>query len=316
MFDFASLKGKATLAPLAGVGDSALRRVCAEQGAACTVSEMVSAKALHFGDKSTAELMYISDAERPCGIQLFGSEPEIMAQGAKIAAEYAPDFIDINMGCPVPKITGSGDGSSLLKDEVLAGKIMEAVAKAVDIPVSVKVRTGWSDEDTVAPRYTRIARECGLKAVAVHGRSKQGGYSAPVNLEVIRQCAEVGGIFVIGNGGINSAADAENMLTLTGCDAVMIGRGALGNPFIFREIAEGKKATDAERLTVFLRQTRFAIEQKGERVALREARKHAGFYFRGLRNAAEKRRRGSLVTTYAELEEIVAEALEEAAREE
>lgn len=308
MFDFNSLKGKAVLAPLAGVGDSAFRSVCAEAGAACTVSEMVSAKALHYGDKSTAELMYISASERPCGIQLFGSEPEIMAEGAKIAAEYNPDFIDINMGCPVPKITGGGDGSSLLKDEVLAGKIMEAVAKAVALPVSVKVRIGWSDEEVVAPRFTHIARECGLKAIAVHGRSKKGGYTAPVNYEVIAQCAAEKGIFVIGNGGVFSAEDFANMLS-TGCGAVMVGRGALGNPLIFREIVTGQKATDAERLKLFLEQTARAVEQKGEKVALREARKHAGFYLRGVRSAAEFRRRGSLVTTYAELEQIVGEAL-------
>lgn len=299
------------LAPLAGVGDSAFRRVCVESGAACAVSEMVSAKALHYGDKSTAELMTISSAERPCGIQLFGSEPEIMAEGAKRAAEFSPDFIDINMGCPVPKITGGGDGSALLKDELLAGRIMEAVARAVTLPVSVKVRIGWDDESIVAPRFVRMARECGLAAAAVHGRSKVGGYSAPVNFEVIAQCAAVDGITVIGNGGVYTSADFENMLAKTGCDAVMVGRGALGNPLIFREIAEGRSATDRERLELFLRQTRFAVEQKGERVALREARKHAGFYLRGMRSAAELRRRGSLMTAYAELEEIVSDAIGE-----
>lgn len=309
MFSFESLRGKAVLAPMAGVGDSAFRTVCAESGAACTVTEMVSAKALHYGDESTAALMFIRGAERPCGIQLFGSEPEIMAEGVKAAAEYSPDFIDINMGCPVPKVTGGGDGSALLRDPALAGRIMEAAVKASPLPVSVKIRTGWDDEHVVAPEYVRMARECGVAAVAVHGRSRAGGYSAPVDFETIARCAETEGVFVIGNGGVNSAADCAEMFARTGCAAVMVARGALGDPLIFREIAGGEKSTDAERLELFLRQTRLAVEQKGEFLALRQARKHAGFYLRGMKGAAELRRLGSLVETYAQLEETVRRAM-------
>lgn len=309
MFSFESLRGRAVLAPMAGVGDSAFRTVCAESGAACAVTEMVSAKALHYGDKSTAGLMFIRDAERPCGIQLFGSEPEIIAEGVKRAAEYAPDFIDLNMGCPVPKVTGGGDGSALLREPVLAGRIMAAAVKASPLPVSVKIRTGWDDEHIVAPEYVRMARECGVSAVAVHGRTRAGGYSAPVDFETIARCAETEGVFVIGNGGVNSAADCAEMFARTGCAAVMVARGALGNPLIFREIAGGAPASDAERLALFLRQTRLAVEQKGEFLALRQARTHAGWYLRGMRGAAELRRRGSLVETYSELESVVSDAL-------
>jgi nifR3 family TIM-barrel protein len=309
VFSFESLRGRAVLAPMAGVGDSAFRTVCAESGAACTVTEMVSAKALHYGDKSTAGLMFIRDAERPCGIQLFGSEPEIIAEGVKRAAEYAPDFIDLNMGCPVPKVTGGGDGSALLREPVLAGRIMEAAVKASPLPVSVKIRTGWDGEHIVAPEYVRMARECGVAAVAVHGRTRAGGYSAPVDFETIAACAAEDGVFVVGNGGVNSAADCAEMFARTGCAAVMVARGALGNPLIFREIAGGAPASDAERLELFLRQTRLAVEQKGEFLALRQARTHAGWYLRGMRGAAELRRRGSLVETYSGLESVVSDAL-------
>ncbi len=308
MFSFESLRGRAVLAPMAGVGDSAFRTVCAESGAACTVTEMVSAKALHYGDKSTAGLMFIRDAERPCGIQLFGSEPEIIAEGVKRAAEYAPDFIDLNMGCPVPKVTGGGDGSALLREPVLAGRIMEAAVTASPLPVSVKIRTGWDGEHIVAPEYVRMARECGVAAVAVHGRTRAGGYSAPVDFETIAACAAEDGVFVVGNGGVNSAADCAEMFARTGCAAVMVARGALGNPLIFREIAGGAPASDAERLELFLRQTRLAVEQKGEFLALRQARTHAGWYLRGMRGAAELRRRGSLVETYSEPESAASDA--------
>lgn len=309
MFSFEALRGKAVLAPMAGVGDSAFRAVCARSGAACTVSEMVSAKAIHYGDTSTDALMYISADERPCGIQLFGSEPDIIAEAVRHAERFEPDFIDINMGCPVPKVTGNGDGSALLRDPALAGRVMDAAVRAASVPVSVKLRTGWDSEHIVAPEYVRMARECGVSAVAVHGRTRQGGYSAPIDFDTIAKCAGVGGIFVFGNGGLNSAADCAEMFGRTGCDAVMVARGALGNPLIFREIAGGAPASVPERLALFLEQTRLAVGQKGEFVALRQARKHAGFYLRGMRGSADLRRRGGTVETLAQLEQIVAEAL-------
>lgn len=293
---------------MAGVGDSAFRTVCVQSGAACAVSEMVSAKGLKYGAEATRALMLITPDERPCGIQLFGSDPLIISEAVKTVAEYSPDFIDINMGCPVPKVTVGGDGSALLKNPLLAGKIMSAAVAASPVPVSVKVRTGWDDGHIVAPEYTRMARECGVSAVAVHGRTRQGGYCAAVDFEMIRECAAVGGIFVIGNGGVNSAADFENMLRKTGCDAVMVARGALGNPLIFREIAGGKAGTARERALLFVKQTRLAAAQKGEFLAVRQARKHAGFYFRGMRGAAELRRRASLAETLADLEELASKA--------
>lgn len=308
MFDFTAYKGKAVLAPMAGVGDSAFRTVCAENGAAYTVSEMVSAKALHYGDASTDELMYISEGERPCGIQLFGSEPEIMAEAVAKVCEHNPDFIDINMGCPVPKITGSGDGSALLKTPLLAGKIMEAVVKASPVPVSVKIRTGWDDEHIAAPEFVHMAVESGISAVTIHGRTKTGGYTAPVDYDTIAACVSLGGMYIIGNGGINTKEDAGKMFEKTGCGSVMVARGALGNPAIFAEISGKDPATHEERLDTFVRQTRLAVKQKGEYIAIRQARTHAGFYFRGMRGAAELRRRGSLVSTMDELLSVVNEA--------
>lgn len=309
MFDFNDYKGKFALAPLAGVGDSAFRTVCAEGGAAFTVSEMVSAKALHYGDASTEELLFITPCERPCGIQLFGSEPELMAEAAREVARFSPDFIDINMGCPVPKIAGNGDGSALLKDEALAARVMEAVAGAAAVPVSVKLRTGWDDAHIVAPRYAVIAQECGLSAVAVHGRTRAGGYAAPVDLDAIARVKSAVSIPVFGNGGVFSPADAARMFSATGCDGILVGRGALGNPLIFRELGGGAAADDAQRLAAFARQVRLAAAQKGEFVALREARKHAGWYFRGMRGAAELRRCAGGMTTLSELDELIDRAL-------
>lgn len=315
MFDFNAYKGMAALAPMAGVGDSAFRQVCAKHGAAYTVSEMVSAKALHYGDTSTDELMYISDAERPCGIQLFGSEPDIMAEAVSKVCVHNPDFIDINMGCPVPKITGNGDGSALLKNPVLAGKIMEAVVKASPVPVSVKIRTGWNDEHIVAPEYVRIARESGISAIAIHGRTKAGGYSADVDYDTIAECVSVGGIFIVGNGGIYTKEDADTMFRKTGCDSVLVARGALGNPALFSEIKGLPPMTPEERLDVFIEQTRLAVAQKGEYIAIRQARTHAGFYFRGMRGAAALRKRGSLVSTLDELISVINEVKESCSKD-
>lgn len=295
----------AALAPMAGVGDSAFRTVCAKHGAAYTVSEMVSAKALHYGDTTTNELMYISDAERPCGIQLFGSEPDIMAEAVSKVCTHNPDFIDINMGCPVPKITGNGDGSALLRNPVLAGRIMEAVVKASPLPVSVKIRTGWDDSHIVAPEFVHIARESGISAVTIHGRTKAGGYSADVDYDTIAKCVSIGGIHIVGNGGIYSKDDAEMMFSKTGCDSVMVARGALGNPYIFSEITGSAPMSPEQRLDIFIEQTGLAVAQKGEYIAIRQARTHAGFYFRGMRGAAELRRRGSLVSTMDELISVI-----------
>lgn len=308
------LRSGAVLAPMAGVTDMPFRRLCLEMGAVYGVTEMVSAKGYQMnGDtlRAARELLATDPSEQGrVALQLFGHEPDVVALAAEQLSRSGKYFmIDLNMGCPVPKVTGGGDGSALLREPVLAGRIMEAAVKASPLPVSVKIRTGWDGEHVVAPEYVRMARECGVAAVAVHGRTRAGGYSAPVDFETIAACAAENGVFVVGNGGVNSAADCAEMFARTGCAAVMVARGALGNPLIFREIAGGAPASDAERLELFLRQTRLAVEQKGEFLALRQARTHAGWYLRGMRGAAELRRRGSLVETYSELESVVSDAL-------
>ena len=238
-FDFNSIKG-AALAPMAGVADSSFREICRNYGAVFTVTEMISAKALCFQDKKSRELMTFGDKERPCGIQLFGSEPEIMARAAKIAAEYQPDFLDINMGCPVPKVAGNGCGSALMRTPELAGEIIRAVTRAVDLPVSVKIRKGWDTENANAVEIALIAQENGAAAVIVHGRTKAQGYAGSADYKIIRKVREALKIPVIANGGIMNAQDAEVVKAATGCDILMVARGALGNPFIFAEIASDR----------------------------------------------------------------------------
>ena len=309
--------GRAFLAPMAGAGDRAFREVCAGFGAACTVSEMVSAKALQFSDKKTHELMVLGEEARPAGIQLFGAVPSEMAQAAEKAMEYRPDFIDINMGCPAPKITGPGAGSALMKNPPLCGEIVEAVKKAVSVPVTGKMRAGWDEASVNAAEVARVCEQAGADAVAVHGRTRSRMYTPPVDLEIIREVKRAVKIPVIGNGDVTDAQSAALMLEKTGCDAVMIGRGALGNPWIFHQV--NAYLTDscrivpppgpAERMLVLLRHIGRACGYKGEPRAMREARSHVGWYLKGLKGAAEFRRRSGFLETYAQLEELTKEIL-------
>lgn len=314
--------GRAFLAPMAGAGDRAFRETCAGFGAACTVSEMVSAKALQFSDKKTHELMELGDKARPAGIQLFGTVPSEMAEAAEKAMAYRPDFIDINMGCPAPKITGPGAGSALMKSPPLCGEIVEAVRRAVPVPVTVKMRAGWDEQSVNAVEVARICEQAGASAVAVHGRTRSRMYTPPVDTEIIREVKRAVKIPVIGNGDITGSQSAALMLEKTGCDAVMIGRGALGNPWIFLQInaylTESCRILPppcpAERMLVLLRHIRLACGYKGEPRAMREARSHVGWYLKGLKGAAEFRRRSGFLETYAQLEELTKEIL--AAQEE
>ncbi len=308
-FDFNKIKG-AALAPMAGVADSAFREICKGYGAVFTVTEMISAKALCFQDKKSRELMTFTVNERPCGIQLFGSEPEIMAKAAKLAAEFEPDFIDLNMGCPVPKVAGNGCGSALMRTPELAGEIIKAVATAVDLPISVKIRKGWDSDNVNAVEFALMAQENGAAAVAVHGRTKAQGYAGDADREIIRQVREALKIPVIANGGIMNAKDAEDMKKATGCEIVMVARGALGNPFIFAEIASGSpEPTVKERMETMIRQCEFTCERRGEKHGILDCRKHAAWYIKGVQGAATFRKRAVMARDLEEIRELAKEVV-------
>lgn len=230
------LKSHAVLAPMAGVSDRAYRELCVRFGAAYCVSEMVSSKALSFNSKKSEELMEISDLERPCGIQIFGDDPKCMADAAKHALENKPDIIDINMGCPAPKISSNGSGSALMKNPRLCGEIVKAVTAVTDIPVTVKIRKGWDDDSVNAVEVAKICESAGAAAITVHGRTRQQYYKPPVDYDIIRAVRESVSVPVIANGDIDSAERAKEVMDITGCDLVMIGRATLGNPWIFSQI--------------------------------------------------------------------------------
>ena len=314
------------LAPLAGVSDRAFRSICRKHGAECTVSEMISAKGLHYNDTKTAVLAAFSESEAPFFIQIFGSDPEIMAESAKKIATNnynacqntcLPSGIDINMGCPMPKIVGNGDGSALMKNPKKAGEIIKAVSSAVDIPVTVKIRSGWDENSRNAVELACIAEENGAQMICVHGRTKAQLYRDPVDLDIIRAVKRVVTVPVVANGGITSAERAIKTLEYTGCDGLMIARGAMGNPFIFEEIIcalEGKvwnPPSISERMTVALEQIRMMIGFKGEYTGIVEARKHLAWYIQGKRGASTARERVNRAASLSELEEIVADFLKQ-----
>jgi len=301
------------LAPMAGEGDRAFRTVCREFGAEYTVSEMVSAKAVHYKDKKTDELAKITDAERPMAVQIFGSEPDIMAEAASVIAEkYSPAAIDINMGCPVNKIVSNNEGSALMKNPKLAGEIVTAVKKAVSIPVTVKIRSGWDENSKNAVEVAKTVEAAGADAVCVHGRTRAQLYAPPADLNIIKEVKAALSVPVIGNGDIFSADDAMRMFEYTGCDGIAVARGALGNPYIFAEIIarlEGKSYTPptiAERLVTAKRQLALAASFKGERVAVAESRKYMSHYIKGCEGAARLRREINAAETIEQMEAVIA----------
>lgn len=311
------LKSHAVLAPMAGVSDRAYRELCVRFGAAYCVSEMVSSKALSFNSKKSEELMEISDLERPCGIQIFGDDPKCMADAAKHALENKPDIIDINMGCPAPKISSNGSGSALMKNPRLCGEIVKAVTAVTNIPVTVKIRKGWDDDSVNAVEVAKICESAGAAAITVHGRTRQQYYKPPVDYDIIRAVRESVSVPVIANGDIDSAERAKEVMDITGCDLVMIGRATLGNPWIFSQINAYLENPNVkihtpdleERLGVMIEHIGKMVEYKGEHMAMLQARKLVVGYFKGMKGAAALRNEAGKIKTLDDLYELRQKAL-------
>ena len=301
------------LAPMAGVCDLPFRLLCKEKGAAMVCTEMVSAKAIYYNNRNTEELLTIGEGEGPVSLQLFGSEPELMADMAKRIEERPFEILDINMGCPVPKVVNNGEGSALMKNPVLAGQIIEAMAKAVTKPVTVKIRAGFDPEHINAVEMAKIAEQSGASAITVHGRTREQYYSGKANRDVIKAVKETVSIPVIGNGDIDCYESAKHMMEYTGCDAVAIGRGAQGNPWIFEELIAGFNGEEYELPSaeevkeMIMRHARMLIDYKGEYIGVREMRKHAAWYTAGFKGASKLRGRLNEAESIEMLEEIIME---------
>lgn len=312
-----TLGSRAVLAPMAGISDKAYRELCVRFGAGYCVSEMVSSKALSFKSKKSEELMQISEFERPCGIQIFGDDPDCMAQAAEHAMMNLPDIIDINMGCPAPKISSNGSGSALMRNPKLCGEIVQAVVKVSNVPVTVKIRKGWDDDNANAVEIAKICEQSGASAITVHGRTRMQYYKPPVDYDIIKQVKNAVSIPVIANGDIDSAEKAKKVMELTECDLIMVGRATLGNPWLFSQInsylEKPKKPLHypslEERLDVMVGHIEKMVEYKGEHMALLQARKLVAGYFKGLRGAAAFRNEAGKISTLEDLYVLKEKAL-------
>lgn len=311
----------AALAPMASVADKAYRFMAKEFGAAYCVGEMASCKGLCYSDRKTAELLSVSNIERPMAVQLFGAEPEFMAKAVKIAERYKPDIIDINAGCPMPKIVCGGAGSALMKTPELFGELVKAAASSTDIPITVKIRAGWDASSINAVEMALIAEENGAAAVAVHGRTKEQLYSGKADWNVIKAVKNAVRIPVIGNGDVASVDDCVRMYEYTGCDLVMIGRGSYGRPWLFgqiRDYFDGRtprpEPSLEEKLTIMRRHIVLLVEDKGERIGMKEARRQAAWYIKGIDGAAELRNRFGKMNTLDDLDELIRLVLDSARR--
>ena len=300
------------LAPMAGVTDMPFRTLCKEQGAGLICMEMISAKAISFHNKNTIALMKIDPCEHPVSMQLFGSEPELMAEVAKSIEDKDFDILDINMGCPVPKVVNNGEGSALLKNPELIVQIIKSVSSAIQKPVTVKVRSGFENAPVDIVEIARRAEDAGAAAIAVHGRTRQQYYSGTADWDIIRQVKEAVSIPVIGNGDVDSPLKAEALLKQTGCDGVMIGRAVRGNPWIFREMNHyfqtGEllpRPSSEEIREMILRHARAQIALKGEFTGIREMRKHVAWYTAGMRHSAGLRRASNTIESYEALQELL-----------
>lgn len=308
----------AFLAPMAGIADRAFRELCVQYGAAYTVTEMVSAKGLTMGDKKSAQLLTLGD-DHPAGAQIFGDDPEIMANAAIKCLEFKPEIIDINMGCPAPKIAMNGGGASLMKKPELAFEIVKSVVEAVDIPVTVKIRKGWDDETVNAIQMAQLAEKAGASAITIHGRTRQQMYSGTVDFDIIKNVKKAVSIPVIANGDVIDEQTAAIMLEKTGADALMIGRGSFGNPWIFSKINayldECRVIPDptvTQKMVVMLKHIEKMIEYKGEYTAMREARHHAAYYTKGMRGGAKLRAEISKYEHFEQLQELAYRIVKEA----
>ena len=305
-----ALSSAAALAPMAGFTDYSFRSLCRMHGASLTVSEMISAKAVRLGDRKSLELMERTAGRAPFGIQLFGSDPEDFAFAARLAEErFAPDFIDINMGCPAPKITGPGGGSKLMASPSLAAEIAAATVSAVSVPVSCKIRSGF--KEVTAPELAPLLEQAGVSCLFIHARTRDQMYHPPIDPEVIRQVKESVSIPVIGNGDVKSPEDALRLIRETGCDGVMIGRASLGDPFLFERVSaalQGKEIPPLpslqDRIVALMTQAGAAVEDKGEGPAMRELRKHIPHYLRGVNGAAARRAEAVNVSSLRDLKKL------------
>ena len=307
----------AALAPMASVADRAYRLMCREYGAAYLVSEMISAKGLCYGDKKTAKMCAVDERERPYALQLFGEDAPSVAQAAYMLNRFEPDIIDINMGCPVPKVVGNGSGSALMKTPATAELIVREAVKNANCPVTVKIRAGWDEESINAPEFAKRMEQAGASAVAVHGRTRRQMYSGKADWGVIAAVKQAVAIPVLGNGDVDSAQACEKMYRETGCDLVMVGRGSYGRPWIFEEIREylqkgslpPEKSVE-EKMQIMLRHTRMLIDEKGEGQGMREMRHNVIWYVKGMHGAAALRRECSELTEYSRLERMAREIIE------
>ena len=306
------LENRYILGPMAGVTDLPFRLLCREQGAGLLCMEMVSAKAIYYNNRNTESLLEIHPDERPVSLQLFGSDPKIMSEMAKRIEERPFAILDVNMGCPVPKVVKNGEGSALMKNPKLVYEIVSALVKAIDKPVTVKIRKGFDDDHVNAVEIAKIIEEAGAAAVAVHGRTREQYYSGKADWNIIRQVKEAVSIPVIGNGDVTSPQKADELVRQTGCDGVMIARGAQGNPWIFSELTQWEETGELplrpdkdEIRKMMLRHARLQLEYKGEFSGIREMRKHVAWYTKGLKGAARLREKVNAVESLEELENLL-----------
>lgn len=313
----------AALAPMASVADRAYRIMAKEYGACYVVGEMASCKGLCYNDRKTAELLSVTPGERPMAVQLFGNEPEFVKGAVEIAERFRPDIIDINSGCPMPKIVSGGAGSALMKTPELFGDVVRAAVEAAHVPVTVKIRAGWDENSINAVEIAKIAEQSGAAAVAVHGRTKTQLYAGKADWDVIRAVKQSVSIPVIGNGDVSTPELCREMYEYTGCDLVMVGRGSYGRPWLFRQIREyletgsySPEPTAGEKLDIMRRHIRLIVEDKGERVGMKEARRPASWYLKGMKGAAKFRDMCSELTTLDELERLIEKIKEQQGEQE